>query len=859
MPHRGNTSTGQKITTLVMATSTVVLVLFLISAALIQTVHFRTNINDKLFTLANVVALNSKQALNLNQKWETQKIIETLAAEPSIEVASVFNRDNEVVAHYLNRERSNFANELRNPGFRQDLLLLTSNSGEKISNQTLSHITVYVPVFHAGEYLGTIFIQTNNNDLIQNLLWFLFAAMLILGFALLIAFILATRLQRQITDPLKSLSRHMSEIIKRGEYSTYKDAPIPAQLSEINALIGNFTAMLHQISEHEQTLKNYSSTLEQQVKERTCALEESNLKLEHTISKLNLAKNQAVNANEAKSRFLANISHEIRTPMIGVLGMTELLQKCPLPADQMELVDTIYNSGDALLTMLNDMLDISKIEAGKLELELAPCSLVDTVDTAVEVLAESAFSKGLDITIVTDPATPEEVICDASRLRQILLNLVSNAIKFTHYGTIVVDLRCSQRSEESCTIHLEVRDTGIGISQKIRRRIFDPFTQADSSTSREYGGTGLGLTIIKQLCELMGGNINVTSNKPQGTVFSLDIPFSIPDQSKSIGERWRERDKITSGFASAYVISPNKALVEVLKHHFNLWGIKTKVFSTAEEARSGMSQGFEGESPILICLDSAIPSNCLSLAQEIKQLYTTWSSSLPVPPQEQELPPSIACIAPHEWILREKDKLSSGADIFIPKPLKSKNLSAQISYTDDTSQLLPLSVSQEAAPKTDRNEHLLEGNAPATQRISAQSSKQDNKDSKPMPHGNILLAEDQHTNQRLVQLLLEQEGYTLSTVDNGNDVLSIVEKQHFDLILMDCQMPGMDGYEATRELRRRNVQIPIIALTAHVGDDDIRRCKEAGMDDHLRKPFKSIQLSKIIQKHLPQNMQGKEV
>jgi hypothetical protein len=147
-----------------MATSTVVLVLFLISAALIQTVHFRTNINDKLFTLANVVALNSKQALNLNQKWETQKIIETLAAEPSIEVASVFNRDNEVVAHYLNRERSNFANELRNPGFRQDLLLLTSNSGEKISNQTLSHITVYVPVFHAGEYLGTIFIQTNNND-----------------------------------------------------------------------------------------------------------------------------------------------------------------------------------------------------------------------------------------------------------------------------------------------------------------------------------------------------------------------------------------------------------------------------------------------------------------------------------------------------------------------------------------------------------------------------------------------------------------------------------------------------------------------------------------------------------------------
>lgn len=845
MSHRTNTSIGQKITTLVMATSTVVLLLFLISAALIQTSHFRRNINDKLLTLAHIVALNSKQSLTFSQKWKIQKTLETLSVEPSIEVASVFNRNNEVVAHYLNREESSFAKELRNPGFSHDLLLRAMNSGEDISSQTLTHITVYVPVFHAGEYLGSIFIQTNNNTLIHNLLWFLLAAMLILGAALLIAFVLTTRLQKQITDPLHSLTRHMSGIIQKGKYSSYPEAP-SADMYEINALTGNFTAMLRQICEHEEALQHYSADLEKQVKERTYALEQSNKKLEQTITELNHAKNEAENANAAKSRFLANISHEIRTPMIGVLGMAELLQKSSLPEDQREMVNTIYSSGDALLTLLNDLLDISKIEAGKLELELAPCSLADTVDTAVEVLAESAFSKGLDITVVIDPTIPQEVQADSARLRQIVLNLVSNAVKFTHYGTIVIDLHPVTTTESSCTVCLEVRDTGIGINPDLKTHIFEAFTQADSSTSRQYGGTGLGLTIIKQLCELMGGRINISDNEPHGTVFSLEIPFDTTATSANIGDTWLSQDQDIKHYESIGIISHNRALIAALKHRFDQLGKNVVVFESADMAKSGINALIQKQKPILLCIDSGLPGACMNLAQEIKTLHSLHKPEGP--------PLTITCIAPHEWILRKRNGNNNPVDLFIPKPLKGKSLSSQITGktngAEDTHDSPSAFTHSEIDLQTEKQEQTADlSPSESGDKIEKEHAEENTRKIQERRH--ILLAEDYYTNQRLVQLLLEQAGYILTIVDNGYDVLQMVEEHNFDLILMDCQMPRMDGYEATEKLRRRNNSIPIVALTAHVGEEDIQRCTEAGMNDYLRKPFKSNQLLTMVQKHLP--------
>ncbi len=810
-----------------MATSTVVLLLFLISAALIQTAHFRTNINEKLLTMGHIVGLNSMQALNYNKKWEIQRILKTLAVEPSIEVASIFNRDNEVAAHYLNSEQSSFAAEIKNPGFRRDLLLAAVNTGENVSHQSFSHITVYIPITHAGEHLGCVFIQTNNSVLLHDLLWFIIAAMLILGAALALAYLLATRLQKQITTPLLSLTRHMSEFIRGKQNISQLEIPT-AQIHEIDILIDNFSTMMHQICDHEQALKNYSIDLEEQVKERTQALENSNQKLEQTIADLRQAREKALMASAAKSRFLANISHEIRTPMIGVLGMAELLQKLPLALEQMELVNTIYASGETLLAMLNDLLDISKIEAGKFELDSAPFCTLETVDTAVEILAHSALNKGLDITVSVDPDIPIELYGDAVRLRQIILNLLSNAIKFTHYGSITVTLQVTRKTESVCYVRLAVRDTGIGISAEAKNRVFKAFKQGDSSTSRQYGGTGLGLTIVKQLCELMQGNIHIADNKPHGTVFSLEIPFNTTTITATLREHWLNSGANLHTLAAVLIVSPNPARIEILSHLFRAYKLSPVILDGAEAVRIFLEKNLAHmQGRVLICLDHAIQTDCAYLAQELKSTLPAGTTL------------SVACIAPNSHILREKKSKRSGVDIFISKPFKAMHLSAQ----------LGAAVSQGSSASPVMPPETL--NIPAPE--SAPEPEEKPRENRVRSAGHILLAEDHDTNQRLMRLILEQAGFTLSCANNGLDVLQLIDTEQFDLILMDCQMPQMDGYTATRELRRRGLTIPIIALTAHIYTDDAQWWDEAGMDAYLYKPFKQQQLLDIVARFLTES------
>ena len=839
MPNKAETTIGQKITTLVMDTSTVVLLLFLVSAVVIQTAHFRATITDKLFTLANVVGLNIKESLTFTKKWETQRILDTIAAEPSIEVASIFDRDNEVIAHYLNKEQSSFAAELKNPGFNPYMLQRAVNTGDNISHQSMSHITVYVPVIHNGKHLGCIFIQTNNKALLRNLLWFILAAMLILGVALGVAFLLTTRLQKQITNPLHTLTWHMNEIIQDQNYSAEPDLP-KSRMLEINELINNFITMLYKIQEHEHALKNHSANLEHQVKERTQDLENINAKLEATITELHIAKEQALQASETKSKFLANISHEIRTPMIGVLGMAELLQKYPLAPNEMELVDTIYNSGEALLTLLNDILDISKIEAGKLELELKSFSPAETIDTAVEVLADKAFSKGLELTVVLDPCIPTELYGDATRLRQIILNLVSNAVKFTHYGQICVSVHCMNKTYSHCTLQLKVKDTGIGIRREAKEHIFDAFAQADSSTSRQYGGTGLGLTIIRQLCELMEGDIEISDNTPHGSIFTMNIPFKTTTQTATLNDLWCVADADINAFAAIIVASPNANLIEMFKYHFRQFENKILIATTAAEIEAGAKKDLLSiQGPILLCIDSLFPADCQSIKQTI----------------ENAAPPDTSIhavyIAPHERILRDRTNVSSNIELFLSKPLKSKNITRQIvsliaTGADSDNSRAASESNQTTSRAAVRN------NMDIAQETSLEQETADTKTQK-KTRGHILVAEDQPINRRLVQLVLEQAGFTLTMVNSGIEALEHLNHGTFDLVLMDCQMPEKDGYEATRELRRQGLTLPVIAMTAHVCDENIQRCNDAGMDAYLGKPFKNQQLIDIVTQYISSN------
>ncbi|MFA5701126.1 MAG: response regulator, partial [Desulfuromonas sp.] len=410
------------------------------------------------------------------------------------------------------------------------------------------------------------------------------------------------------------------------------------------------------------------------------------------------------------------------------------------------------------------------------------------------------------------------------RLRQIILNLVSNAIKFTHTGSITVALRVAQKAEAFYHMRLDVQDTGIGISAEARNRVFEPFKQADSSTSRQYGGTGLGLAIVKQLCELMQGSVHIADNKPRGTVFSLVIPFKTTSATTTLQEHWLNCGANLYTLTAVLIVSPNPARLEVLSNLFRAYALSPVIFDGAEAVKTFMvknSARMQGQ--ILICLDHAIQPDCMHLAQELK-------STLPA-----NLTLAVVYIAPSTHILREKESKPHGVDLFIAKPFKALNLATQMAAA--------LAQGDNAAPPTPPAQNTPPP-APPGEKQGGSSTRS---------AGHILLAEDHYTNQRLIRLILERAGFTLSCADDGLGALHLAETEQFDLILMDCQMPQMDGYAATRELRRRGLTLPIIAMTAHIYSEDAQWWKDAGMDAYLSKPFKQHQLLDIVTRFLAES------
>ena len=522
------------------------------------------------------------------------------------------------------------------------------------------------------------------------------------------------------------------------------------------------------------------------------------------------AKAIAEAANKAKSQFLANMSHEIRTPMNGILGMAELLSGTELTPRQKNYSHAIRNSGEHLLTIINDILDFSKIEAGRIELETLTFDLRQVLEQSMDLFEEQANRKGIELVLAATPELPGRMRGDPGRLRQVLMNLVGNAIKFTKEGEVAVRVFETKREGIKATYRFEVSDTGIGIAAEHQARLFQPFMQADASTTRCYGGTGLGLAISRELVRLMGGTMNLNSAPGQGSTFWFLLPLEVQGEPVL---QLRPQSRLQG--LRALIVDDNKTNREIQTSQLAAWGLRPLAVDSMDAALAALADAARAGDPYgLGLLDLHMPGkDGLSLARAIKADATL------VP-----FPLIMLTSGDSEHTLREA--LAAGIQQYIRKPVRQSDLYECLLYVLGLDAQAGARTVQSAAP------------VPADQRV--------------VPGGHILLAEDNLINQEVAKAMLENLGCSVVIVDNGRRAVEQVFTEMFDIVFMDCQMPELDGYAAALEIRRleneqhQSRRMPIVALTAHALEGDRAKCLAAGMDDYITKPLQTADLSRML-------------
>gem|GEM_PF-6573842 len=652
-----------------------------------------------------------------------------------------------------------------------------------------------------GETVGSIFVASDGTVVLPRIAKFVVFLLTVLALALVIATILSARLVGRIVEPIVSLATTANRIKTENDYSL-RAKPVSSH-DETDVLINSFNQMIETLDQQRGALVSAKENLEDTVLKRTRELEDSRA--------------MAESANNAKSVFLANMSHELRTPLTSIIGFRELLEHDDgLTADQREKLYLIGHSSEHLLELINDVLDFSKVEAGQIELESEVFELREAIETAMDLVAHRAAGKGIEIGYIVHAPLPELVIGDSTRLKQVLLNLLNNAIKFTEQGEVIVEVSANPQNngnDEADTFAFEfsVRDTGIGIPEAAIRRLFKSFSQADASTTRHYGGTGLGLVICKHFVELMNGNIWVESVEGKGTTFYFSVALPAVVESVSLPDDIY-RTGIDFESKTILAIDDNDSSIEIIKSNLDDWSIRCKHTNSPKTALELLASDLHFDA---VLIDAPmLTRDGTSLLERISAL------NLPDP-----VPTIVMTPLGSRSSAQPEDIDSSSHVVTIHKPIKYGEMFAAIL------RVFGHVVDDAVQPDVTINKPLFD--LGMAERMPLR----------------ILLADDHPTNQKLGAMILQQLGYSANFAWNGQEVLQALEDDDYDLVLMDLQMPVMDGLQATREIHEKwpEREISIVAMTANAIRGDRERCIAAGMEDYISKPIDVRELVRLLE------------